>query len=55
MALQRKYGRGKIILLRGVFLVITGVWNDSHALFYEFGYYKNHLLEIILPFGKRES
>ena len=22
----------------------------GHTLFYEFGYYKNHLLEIILPF-----
>ena len=42
MALQRKYGRRKIILLREVFLVITEIGNDSQALFYEFGYYKNH-------------
>lgn len=38
----KRYDKGKIILLCGVFLVITEIWNDSHALFYEFGYYKNH-------------
>jgi len=27
----------------------------GHTLFYEFGYYKNHLLEIILPFSIRNG
>lgn len=27
----------------------------GHTLFYEFGYYKNHLLEIILPFSMRNG
>lgn len=27
----------------------------GHTLFYEFGYYKNHLLEIILPFSIRDG
>jgi phosphatidylglycerol:prolipoprotein diacylglycerol transferase len=44
----------QVILLNKLFLyVFIGTLVGArlgHTLFYEFGYYKNHLLEIILPF-----
>jgi prolipoprotein diacylglyceryltransferase len=56
LVLSKIYKRGNIpiILLNKLLLyVLIGTLVGArlgHTLFYEFGYFKNHLLEIILPF-----